>query len=87
MIDCVRPDVLLQANIPTFDELASEGSYTWNAWTVFPSETGYAIPSLLTGSTPEVHNAAGFKYWSDVESIFDVFERAGLSTAMIGEAP
>lgn len=84
VVDCVRPDILAQANTPTFDELASEGSFTWNAWTVFPSETGYAIPSLLTGSTPDVHNAAGFKHWSDVESIFEVFERAGLKTAMVG---
>lgn len=84
LIDGVRSDILLQANTPTFDMLASEGSCTWNAWTVFPSETGYAIPSLLAGSTPDVHKAAGFQYWSDVESIFEVFERAGLSTAVIG---
>lgn len=84
IIDGVRSDILLQADTPTFDMLAGEGSYTWNAWTVFPSETGYAIPSLLAGSTPDVHNAAGFQYWSDVESIFEVFERSGLPTAVIG---
>jgi parallel beta-helix repeat protein len=84
VIDGVRPDVLLGANTPNFDALAAEGSYTWNAWTVTPSVTIAAIPSLMTGATPEVHQVTDWSGEIYAETMPEVFEEAGLSTALIG---
>ena len=84
VIDGVRPDVLVGANTPNFDALTVEGSYTWNAWTVTPSVTIKAIPSIMTGATPEVHQVDDWYGEIHAETIPEVFEEAGLSTALIG---
>jgi len=87
VIDGVRPDVLQAANTPNFDNLAAEGSYTWNAWTVTPSVTIAAIPSIYTGATPEVHGVTSWSGEIYAETIVEVFEEAGLPCAIVGQDP
>lgn len=87
VIDGVRPDVLVGANTPNFDNLAAEGSYTWNAWTVTPSVTIKAIPSIYTGATPEVHGVTDWDGEIYAETIVEVFEEVGLPCAIVGEDP
>jgi parallel beta-helix repeat protein len=84
VIDGVRPDVLLAANTPNFDALASEGSYTWNAWTVWPSVTIAAVPSIYTGATPEVHGVTDWHGDIHAETLTEVFNEAGLTSAIVG---
>ncbi|MBA7602999.1 hypothetical protein ES703_10099 [subsurface metagenome] len=87
VIDGVRPDVLVGANTPNFDNLTAEGSYTWNAWTVTPSVTIKAIPSIYTGATPEVHGVTDWDGEIYAETIVEVFEEAGLPCAIVGQDP
>ena len=87
VIDGVRPDVLVGANTPNFDALTAEGSYTWNAWTVTPSITIKAIPSIYTGATPEVHGVTDWDGEIYAETIVEVFEEAGLPCAIVGQDP
>ena len=85
VIDAVRPDVLVAANTPNFDNLTADGSYTWNAWTVTPSVTIKAIPSIYTGATPEVHGVTSWDGEIYAETIVEVFEEAGLPCAIVGQ--
>jgi len=87
VIDGVRPDVLLAARTPNIDNLVAEGSYTWNAITVAPSVTIAAIPSIFTGAPPWVHEVGDWKGTIHAETIVEVFEKAGLPCAIVGEDP
>jgi predicted AlkP superfamily pyrophosphatase or phosphodiesterase len=87
VLDGVRPDTLIAANTPNIDNLVAEGSYTWNAWTVTPSVTLSAIPSIFTGATPEVHGVTDWHGEIHAETIVEVFEEAGLPCAIVGEDP
>ena len=86
VIDDVRPDILQIVDTPNLDSLISEGSYTYNAWTVTPSNTKAAIPAILTGSNPETHQ---LQEWSDTlqaETIVEVLEEANYRSALVGES-
>jgi predicted AlkP superfamily pyrophosphatase or phosphodiesterase len=85
VIDGVRPDILVGADTPNIDDLAASGSFTWNAWTVTPSVTLSAIPSIFTGATPEVHGVTDWHGEIHAETIVEVFEEAGLPCAIVGE--
>jgi predicted AlkP superfamily pyrophosphatase or phosphodiesterase len=87
VVDGVRPDTLIAANTPNIDNLVAEGSYTWNAWTVTPSVTLSAIPSIFTGATPEVHGVTDWDGEIHAETIVEVFEEAGLPCAIVGQDP
>jgi len=87
VLDGVRPDTLVAANTPNIDNLVAGGSYTWNAVTVTPSITIAAIPSIFTGATPAVHKVTDWDGEIYAETIIEVFEEAGLSTAIIGQDP
>jgi hypothetical protein len=87
VLDGVRPDRLLAANTPNMDNLVADGSYTWNAITVVPSVTISAIPSIFTGATPAVHKVNDWTGQIWAETIVEVFEEAGLPTAIIDEDP
>jgi hypothetical protein len=87
VLDGVRPDRLLAANTPNMDNLAADGSYTWNAITVIPSVTISAIPSIFTGATPAVHKVEDWAGQIWAETIVEVFEGAGLPTAIIDQDP
>jgi predicted AlkP superfamily pyrophosphatase or phosphodiesterase len=85
VIDGVRPDVLVGADTPNIDDLAASGSFTWNAWTVTPSVTLSAIPSIFTGATPDVHGVTDWDGEIHAETIVEVFEEAGLPCAIVGQ--
>jgi len=85
VVDGVRPDVLVGANTPNIDNLTASGSFTWNAWTVRPSMTVAAIPSIFTGATPEVHGVTSWEGEIYAETFVEVFEEAGLPCAIVGE--
>ena len=87
VVDGVRPDILAGANTPNIDNLTASGSFTWNAWTVTPSGTIAAIPSIFTGATPEVHGVTNWDGEIYAETIVEVFEEAGLPCAIVGEDP
>jgi len=87
VLDGVRPDRLLAANTPNMDNLVADGSYTWNAITVVPPVTLSAIPSIFTGATPAVHQVDDWAGQIWAETIIEVFEEAGLRTAIIDQDP
>jgi len=87
VLDGVRPDRLLAANTPNMDNLVADGSYTWNAITVIPPVTISAIPSIFTGATPAVHKVEDWAGQIYAETIVEVFEEAGLHTAIIDQDP
>ena len=87
VVDGVRPDILVGANTPNIDNLTASGSFTWNAWTVRPSNTLAAIPSIFTGATPEVHEVTDWEGDIFAETFVEVFEKAGLPCAIVGEDP
>lgn len=87
VLDGVRPDRLLAANTPNMDNLVADGSYTWNAITVVPSVTLSAIPSIFTGANPDVHKVNDWAGQIWAETIIEVFEEAGLPTAIIDQDP
>jgi len=87
VVDDVRPDILVGANTPNIDNLMASGSFTLNAWTVTPSVTIAAIPSIYTGATPEVHGVTSWDGEIHAETIVEVFEESGLPCAIVGEDP
>ncbi len=87
VVDGVRSDILVGANTPNIDNLTASGSFTWNAWTVRPSNTLAAIPSIFTGATREVHGVTDWDGEIYAETFVEVFEEAGLPCAIVGEDP
>ena len=87
VVDGVRADILVEADTPNIDNLVASGSFTWNAWTVTPSVTIAAVPSIFTGATPEVHGVTDWDGEIYAETIVEVFEEAGLPCAIVGEDP
>jgi len=87
VVDGVRSDILVGANTPNIDNLTASGSFTWNAWTVRPSNTITAIPSIFTGATREVHRVTDWDGEIYAETFVEVFEEAGLPCAIVGEDP
>ena len=85
VVDGVRPDILVGANTPNIDNLTASGSFTWNAWTVTPSVTLAAVPSIFTGATPQVHGVTNWDGEIYAETFVEVFEEAGLPCAIVGE--
>ncbi len=84
VLDGVRPDTLLEADTPHLDRLAREGSFTWNAWTVWRPITLTAIPSLLTGAPPDIHGVSHWDGAIHAETIPEVLTEAGLTSALVG---
>lgn len=82
-IDGCRPDKLREASTPSIDNLIAQAAYTWQAQTVFPSETPEAHASLFTGAYPGTHGYSGQGDTLRVETIFQVFKAAGRQTALI----
>jgi len=87
VIDGVRPDVLQEVDTPHIDRLALEGSYTWKAWTVCPSISIKAIPSIFTGARPYVHRVECWDGDIHAETLTEVFIEAGSPTAIINQDP
>lgn len=82
-----NPDLIQQADMPTFHQMAMEGARTWTAYTIVPSVTLPAHTSMLTGVGPQVHQIL----WNDylparglvkIPTIFSLAKQQGLVTAM-----
>ena len=87
-IDGLRPDAIATAGASNMLALSARGAYTWNAQTIYPSNTLPAHISMLSGYTPEEHGVT----WDDyaptrgqilVPTLFLDARRKGLRTAMI----
>ena len=82
-----NPDLIQQADMPTFHQMAADGAHDWNAYTIVPSLTLPAHTSMLTGVGPQAHQVL----WNDYEpkkglvkipTIFSLAKKQGLVTAM-----
>lgn len=87
-IDGLRPDGLLQSNIPRISALINGGAVSYTAQTVFPSVTLPAHASMLSGRCVSKHGIN----WDDYEpdkgyllgaTIFSVAHDAGMRTVMV----
>ena len=87
-IDGLRPDGLLQSNIPRISALINGGAASFTAQTVFPSVTLPAHASMLSGRCVSKHGIN----WDDYEpdkgylqgaTVFSVAHDAGMRTVMV----
>lgn len=60
--DGLRPDLIGPSSTPHLDRLRWKGVTLARHHTVFPSETRAAMPSLVTGASPERHGMVGNEY-------------------------
>lgn len=82
-----NPDLIQQANMPTFHQMAAEGAHDWSAYTIVPSLTLPSHTSMLTGVGPQVHQIIWNSYEPKkglvkVPTIFSLAKQQGLTTAM-----
>jgi arylsulfatase A-like enzyme len=87
-IDGLRGDAIQTAGASSIMALAARGAYSWNAQTIYPSNTLPAHISMLSGYTPEEHGVT----WDDysptrgqilVPTLFHVARARGLHTGMV----
>jgi arylsulfatase A-like enzyme len=87
-IDGLRGDAIQTAGAASILALAARGAYSWNAQTIYPSNTLPAHISMLSGYTPEEHGVT----WDDysptrgqimVPTLFHVARARGLRTGMV----
>ncbi|MBN2084244.1 MAG: alkaline phosphatase family protein [Anaerolineales bacterium] len=87
-IDGLRPDGLLQANIPRISELINGGSATFTARTILPSATLPAHASMVSGRCVSKHGIL----WNDLipseeplqgATVFSIAKDAGMRTVMV----
>ena len=87
-IDGLRADAIQMAGAANIIALAARGASTWNAQTIYPSNTLPAHISMLSGYTPEEHGVM----WDDyaptrgqilVPTVFAAARAKGLRTAMV----
>ena len=87
-IDGLRPDGLLQANIPRISELINGGAFTRTARTILPSGTLPAHASMVSGRCVSKHGII----WNDLvpsaeplqgATVFSIAKDAGLRTIMV----
>jgi predicted AlkP superfamily pyrophosphatase or phosphodiesterase len=87
-IDGLRPDAIQQSGAANILALAARGAFSWNARTVFPSNTLPSHVSMLTGYAPEQHGMM----WDDYEpargqiqvpTIFALARGKGLRTGLV----
>jgi hypothetical protein len=87
-IDGLRPDAIHTAGAANIMALASRGSYTWSAKTIYPSNTLPAHISMLSGYAPEEHGVTWDDYLPSrgpimVPTLFAAARAKGLRTAMV----
>jgi arylsulfatase A-like enzyme len=87
-IDGLRPDAIQQSGASNILALAARGAYSWNAHTVFPSNTLPSHVSMLTGYAPDQHGMM----WDDYEpmrgqilvpTVLALARSKGLRTGMV----
>lgn len=87
-IDGLRPDAIQIAGAANIMALASRGSYTWGAKTIYPSNTLPAHISMLSGYAPDEHGVTWDDYLPSrgaimVPTLFAAARAKGLRTAMV----
>jgi arylsulfatase A-like enzyme len=87
-IDGLRPDAIQIAGAANIMALASRGSYTWSAKTIYPSNTLPAHISMLSGYAPDEHGVTWDDYLPSrgpimVPTLFAAARAKGLRTAMV----
>ncbi|MCL4516730.1 MAG: alkaline phosphatase family protein [Firmicutes bacterium] len=96
VVDGGRTDYWMRFNTPNVMGLAARGVFVDAAQTVFPSNTTTAMTSLITGAYPATHSIPSTTYYDPdtssrvngprhnaAETLAEVFEKAGLSTAAV----
>jgi len=87
-VDGLRPDGLLQANIPRISGLINGGAFTFTARTILPSGTLPAHASMVSGRCVSKHGII----WNDLipseeplqgATVFSLAKEAGLRTVMV----
>lgn len=82
-----NPELIRTNDLPTFHQMATEGTRTWNAYTIVPPLTLPSHTSMLTGVGVQKHQIT----WNDyqptngmvkVPTIFSLAKERGLKTAM-----
>lgn len=84
-IDGMRPDGLKACGNPYLDTLTAEGSYTFDAKTVFPSVTLPCHLSMFHSVPPERHGTLSNDFQKPVRPVNGIFEQvkgAGKKSAM-----
>ena len=79
LVDGMRPDGMLQAEMPMIKQMMKKGVFTLNARTVFPSVTLPCHTSLFLSVTPERHGILTNTWTPQVRpipSLFDVLFHA-----------
>jgi arylsulfatase A-like enzyme len=87
-IDGLRPDAIQIAGAANILALAARGAFTWNAQTIYPSNTLPAHISMLSGYAPEEHGVTWDDYLPSrgpilVPTIFASARAKGLRTGMV----
>jgi predicted AlkP superfamily pyrophosphatase or phosphodiesterase len=73
ILDGCRADMLLRANTPNIDRMIKEGFCAQSCLSVFPTLTGPAQLSILTGAYPETTGIIGHFYWNkEKEKLIDI---------------
>ena len=86
-IDGLRPDVIEPYRARVLQRLMSEGAYSLDAQTVYPSKTLPSHTSMLTGVPPEVHGVTWNTDQTDrhgvvgVPTVFELAKAQGFTTA------
>ncbi len=89
VVDGANRGRLWQANTPTMDRLAREGTEYLAVEPAYPARTVVCFSSMLTGATPAEHGMrSNFAPRLGVrrESVFDVLERSGKTGRLVGIA-
>jgi predicted AlkP superfamily pyrophosphatase or phosphodiesterase len=84
LVDGMRPDGLLQAQVPTLKRLMAEGAHSLSARTVLPSLTLPCITAMMLGVSPQVHGTLTNRFASqawDGPGLIDLLHAAGYKTA------
>ena len=86
-LDGLRPDAISKSDVPNIKSFIKEGSYSLEAQTVIPSRTIPAHTSLVTGLNSKRHGMELSRWvqymgYVDTETIFSIFKKHGLKTAM-----
>ena len=89
VVDGCNRERLWQANTPTIDRLAREGTEYLNVEPAYPARTVVCFSSMLTGAAPHehgMHSNFAPRLGVRCESVFDVLERHGRRGRLVGIA-
>jgi predicted AlkP superfamily pyrophosphatase or phosphodiesterase len=91
-IDGMRPDAMMEAEMPNLKKLIARGAHSLEARTVMPSITLTSHVSMVTGLSPKRHKVL-WNEWKPEKgaissrTIFDIAKDAGLRTALFAGKP